>query len=142
MLFSLARSARMACWLSALSRLSSSRSSTPKPGPRRTSVAPNRPPSRTVRIIRLVCRNRRESTWRLPGARRLEFESCAPPDHTEFLFLLGDIHAPVGFAEQLVGIHAVFGEHGVPDAQPQSLLRENVLARFRRDSFQALDLLL
>src|SRR5271170_587527 len=141
MLFSLARSARMACWLSALSRLSSSRSSTPKPGPSRTSVAPNKPPSRTVSRIRRAWRNRSENIGRLPGARGLEFES-APPNHAHLLFLLGDIHTPVRFTEQLVGIGAIFGEHGMPDAQRQRLLGGNVLARLRRDGFQALDLLL
>src|SRR5580704_3987827 len=111
MLFSLAFSARIACWLSALSRLSSSRSSTPNPGPIRTSVAPSKPPNRTVSRIRRAWRNRRGSIVGLPGAGGLEFESAAPRNHAQLLFLLGDIHAPVGVAQQPVGILTVFREH-------------------------------
>src|ERR1700722_1742104 len=143
MLFSLARAARMACWLSALRRLSSSRSSTSKPGPKRTSVAPSKPPSRMVNRIRRAWRNRRDSIALLPGARGLEFEPAAPPHHhAQLLFLFGDIHTPVGFAQQPVGIRAVIGEHSVPDAQRQRLLGANVVAGLRGDGLQALDLLL
>src|ERR1700679_3038538 len=123
MLLSRARSARMACWLCELRRASSSRSSTSKPGPSRTSVAPNSPPRRTVNRMRRSWRSSTETTFRLPGAGGLKCEP-ARPHHSELLFLLGDVHSPVCFTQQPVGIHAVLREHRVSDAEPNNLLRE------------------
>src|SRR5437899_1315930 len=116
-LLSAARSAWIACLLSALSRLSSSLSSRPKPGPRRTKVAPRRPPSsNTSNRRRAWRRTKRTSIPRLPGAGRLEFEAALSHD-THFFLLLNDVHAPIGFAQQLIRIGAVFGERRMSDAE-------------------------
>src|ERR1700723_3210438 len=142
MLLSRARSARMACWVSAFERLSSSRSSTPNPGPNLTSVAPSNPPSKTVSRIRRAWRSKRETTIRrLPGARGLKYEP-ARRHHAQLLFLFRDIHAPVCLAEQPVGIRAILGKHRMADAQRNGLLSEDFAAGVLRDGLQSLDLLL
>src|SRR5215469_10982489 len=118
MLFSEARSARIACWLSELSRLSSSRSSVPNPGPRRTRVAPSKPPMRAVKRIFRSWRMRIVAIGALPGACRLEFEAPRH-DHFQFLFLFRQVHATIRLAEQAVGVGAILGEDGVADTKAQ-----------------------
>ena len=69
---------------------------------------------------------------RLPGAGRLELKA-AWRHQAHFFFLFRGIHAAVRFAQQLVGIVAVFREQGVSDTEPQCLGAAYFTAGFRGD---------
>ena len=77
---------------------------------------------------------------RYQAARGLELEAAW--NHLEFLLLLGQVHAPVRFAQQAVGIDAVLGKYGMADAEAKRrIVPADELPGLGRDGLQALDLL-